>query len=236
MRLKLALFLFFLLSATLLLVWAFTPLADARFGQNEDEEADPDRPAGMHIPFNEGEYIQKRDAFIALLRGVDPTRPSNPEGRIRANALMDQQLTDRARLLQESLNSNAPLALPNWTELGPNPIPLGQTSTTRVNVSGRIAAIEIDPDRSKQGLCRRSARRRLSVARWRHDLDADLRQRANAGHRHAHSGPRQRLALGRHRRSQRVGRQLCGRWTLPDRKRQHDRDSGRPDQSDSKLQ
>ncbi len=35
--------------------------------------------------------------------------------------------------------------IPNWVELGPNPIPLGQTQTTRVAVSGRISAIEIDP-------------------------------------------------------------------------------------------
>jgi hypothetical protein len=47
--------------------------------------------------------------------------------------------------VEESSGTDAPLALPNWVELGPNPIPLGQTQTVRVAVAGRISAIEIDP-------------------------------------------------------------------------------------------
>src|SRR6266850_5532458 len=37
-----------------------------------------------------------------------------------------------------------PLAFPSWVELGPNPIPNGQTSPV-TSVSGRVTAIEIDP-------------------------------------------------------------------------------------------
>src|SRR2546423_15653731 len=37
-----------------------------------------------------------------------------------------------------------PLAFPSWVELGPNPIPNGQTSPVNA-VSGRVTAIEIDP-------------------------------------------------------------------------------------------
>ena len=47
--------------------------------------------------------------------------------------------------MEESQGTNTPMALPNWVELGPSPIPLGQTATIRVNVTGRISAIEIDP-------------------------------------------------------------------------------------------
>src|SRR5438445_362076 len=38
-----------------------------------------------------------------------------------------------------------PLAFPSWVELGPNPIPNGQTSPVNA-VSGRVTAIEIVPD------------------------------------------------------------------------------------------
>jgi hypothetical protein len=58
---------------------------------------------------------------------------------------MDGQKTSLRMAVEESSGTNAPLALPNWVELGPNPIPLGQTQTVRVGVSGRISAIEIDP-------------------------------------------------------------------------------------------
>ena len=113
--------------------------------EGEDEEDDPDRPPGLQGPFDEDEYIKRREAFVALLRGVDPDRPANPESRILANAMMDVQMTELRNAVDKSRGTNHPLALPNWVELGPNPIPLGQTSTTRVNVSGRISAIEIDP-------------------------------------------------------------------------------------------
>jgi hypothetical protein len=58
---------------------------------------------------------------------------------------MDGQVAALARAVEETAGTNAPMALPNWIELGPNPIPLGQTQTVRVAVSGRISAIEIDP-------------------------------------------------------------------------------------------
>ena len=55
------------------------------------EGEDPDLPPGMHEPVDEAEYIKQRDAFIALRRGVDPTRPADPAARMKANALMDDQ-------------------------------------------------------------------------------------------------------------------------------------------------
>ena len=53
-----------------------------------------------------------------------------------------------ARLRSESLRAsgtNLPAPVPAWVELGPNPIPNGQTQTTTTAVSGRVTAIEIDP-------------------------------------------------------------------------------------------
>src|SRR6185295_15026086 len=112
----------------------------------EQEADDPDRPPGFEEgEADEGEYLQRREAFIALRRGVDPTKPFDGVARVRANAMMDVQMAELRSRVEKSRGTNHPMAFPNWVELGPNPIPLGQTTTTRVNVSGRIAAIEIDP-------------------------------------------------------------------------------------------
>jgi hypothetical protein len=106
-----------------------------------DEDDDPDRPPGIHGPFDETEYIKAREAFIALRRGNDPSKPLDPTARSRAIELMDRQISARQNA---SRGANQPDTF-SWVELGPNPIPLGQTSGSRANVSGRISAIEIDP-------------------------------------------------------------------------------------------
>jgi hypothetical protein len=113
--------------------------------EEEEEDNDPDRPPGFVGHFDEADYMRRREAYIALRRGIDPTKPLDPTARMRANAMMDVQVAELKSQVEKSRGTNHPLAFPNWVELGPNPIPLGQTTTTRVNVSGRISAIEIDP-------------------------------------------------------------------------------------------
>src|SRR5262245_38636057 len=44
----------------------------ASAAEEEEEGQDPDRPAGAKGRFDESEYLQQREAFIALRRGVDP--------------------------------------------------------------------------------------------------------------------------------------------------------------------
>jgi len=80
---------------------------------NEDEGFDPDRPGGMQAPFDAGEYMMQSEAFVALLRGVDPNKPSDPEARIRTNAEMDGQIAALGRAVDESIGTSAPPALPN---------------------------------------------------------------------------------------------------------------------------
>ena len=53
-----------------------------------------------------------------------------------------QELQVRARAAR---GLASPLNASNWSFLGPAPIPLGQTSTTRVPVSGRTIAIAVHP-------------------------------------------------------------------------------------------
>ncbi len=60
-----------------LLIWSFTPQAGA--SADNDPTEDPDRLPGFQGRFDEGEYLRQRDAFIALLRGVDPNKPFDPD-------------------------------------------------------------------------------------------------------------------------------------------------------------
>src|SRR5689334_21568934 len=91
---------------------------------------DPDRPPGMEGEFDEAEYKANREAFVALLRGVDPSRPVDSASRIRAV----EKLEEQANRLGKNRSANDAL-LQAWTELGPNPIPNGQTQTTVTPVS-----------------------------------------------------------------------------------------------------
>ncbi|MEA2491226.1 MAG: hypothetical protein QOH21_3018, partial [Acidobacteriota bacterium] len=91
----------------------------------------------------EGDYLLRREEHIARLRGYEPGKPFDPTARVRALAQLDAQEAARAPYAI-LFNTVIPLAYPNWVELGPNPIPNGQTFPTNP-VSGRVTAIEIDP-------------------------------------------------------------------------------------------
>src|ERR1700704_3301945 len=79
-----------LLAATVSLFFGPTAV-----GLMMDEDDDPDRPPGVHGPFDEAEYIKAREAFIALRRGIDPDKPIDPTARSRAIELMDRQIAAR---------------------------------------------------------------------------------------------------------------------------------------------
>ena len=117
------------------LAWSVVPAATP-----PDDGDDPDLPPGVTIA-DEADYLARRDAFVALLRGYDPNKPVDPTARSKANAFLDQQIA----VARKAMAPDALLAVPTWTELGPNPIPNGQTQSVRSPVSGRVAAIEVDP-------------------------------------------------------------------------------------------
>ena len=124
--------------------------------QTPDEDTDVDPDFGKFGKNMDPEtYLRKRDEFIARLRGVDFEHPerNDPTARGRAIRLMEAQET---RILGQKLLSMVSSGFtPNsggsaWTELGPNPIPNGQTQTSIFAVSGRVTAIEIDPTDSNK--------------------------------------------------------------------------------------
>jgi hypothetical protein len=110
-----------------------------------EEVDDPDRPKFLRGNFDEAEYMRLREEHIARLRGVEPDKPFDPTARGRAINQMELQMAELAKAVEKSKGTLQPLVFPNWVELGPNPIPNGQTQTTVTAVSGRVSAIEIDP-------------------------------------------------------------------------------------------
>ena len=108
---------------------------------DNDDADDPDLPPGMAGRIDKEEYLRARGDYIDLLRG----RTDDVAGDARDKAI--QQLEKQEALLRERAKRGlaSPVDVTNWTFLGPAPIPLGQTSTTRVPVSGRTISIAVHP-------------------------------------------------------------------------------------------
>jgi photosystem II stability/assembly factor-like uncharacterized protein len=106
-----------------------------------EEEEDPDLPPGMAGRIDKETYLRSRGDNIDMLRG----RPFNLAFDPRERAL--KQMERQEVLVKERVRNGlmAPISTANWSFLGPAPIPLGQTSATRVPVSGRTISIAIHP-------------------------------------------------------------------------------------------
>jgi hypothetical protein len=121
----------------------------------ENEGEDPDLPSFLQGQIDKAELLRLRGDQIAMIRGMGPDADFDPTARGRAIEMMEQQQEAAAQLQADrfsksvpssfNLNLLAPFSFPTWNELGPNPIPLAQTSGSRSNASGRVSAIEIDP-------------------------------------------------------------------------------------------
>ena len=89
---------------------------------------DPDMPEFLKTDpeITKQQYMINRAENIAMRRGVTKDQPFDPSLRIEAVRKMEQQ---------ESLLARTAAPQTAWTELGPNPIPNGQTQTTSTAVS-----------------------------------------------------------------------------------------------------
>jgi len=111
------------------------------FEAEGDEGIDPDLPPGASGTDKEA-FFQARGEAIAKLRGLEPGKPFDPSARGRAIAQMAKREADLRKDVKLGLRPESISGA--WVELGPNPIPNGQTSPS-VPVSGRVTAIEIHP-------------------------------------------------------------------------------------------
>ena len=86
-------------------------------------------------------YLRSRGDYIDMLRGRPFNLPFDP--REKAVKQMEKQEAQVKERVRNGLM--APISTSAWSFLGPAPIPLGQTSPTRVPVSGRTISIAIHP-------------------------------------------------------------------------------------------
>lgn len=147
---------------SLLMVWGFTPLVDANREQGgaaaergakeaEAEGDDPDLPARLQITGLDKEtYLRLRSEHIARLRGIEPDRPFDPRARAKAIAEMEKQTAQAAEAAKNSVKTEA--ITPAWLEMGPRPVPNGQTqqsftppSFPTAPVTGRATVVVVDP-------------------------------------------------------------------------------------------
>lgn len=119
----------------------------------EAKEDDPDLPAFMKGKINEEEYHRRRNENIQMLLGIQADQTYDPTLRGLAVQLMEKQerqlKIDAAKAAATSDKGDGAI-LPlisssNWTEIGPQPIPNGQTSIIPTPVNGRTPTLAIHP-------------------------------------------------------------------------------------------
>ena len=115
--------------------------------QDSDDGSDPDRSGKFPSNIDEATYLQMRDEYVALRRGIEPGRPFDPQARGKAVDQLERQ--EKKRLI-ESVNGAA-LTTPitpdaAWTAIGPAPLPNGSGTP----VSGRATAVVVDPTNSSK--------------------------------------------------------------------------------------
>jgi hypothetical protein len=122
----------------------FAGVALSQFKAAPEQDSDPDRPAFFRGSLDEGEYLRLREAQIARMRGFEPGKPFDPTARSRAIAQMNSQVArlEAAYKSNGGVESNTGAG---WVELGPSPIPNGQTQGVTNSVSGRVTDVAIDP-------------------------------------------------------------------------------------------
>jgi hypothetical protein len=115
-----------------------------------DSDADADSadiPAFARDRISEEQYFALRDQEIRIRRGIDDLMRT-PQARSLAVRKMQMQ-EQFLRFTVQGLNPFSSLlpttSTPNWTPLGPDPIPNGQTTGAEVPVSGRVTAIIVSP-------------------------------------------------------------------------------------------
>ncbi|MCU1268140.1 MAG: glycosyl hydrolase [Acidobacteria bacterium] len=123
--------------------------------QEEDEDSayDPDLPTKVKARhrINKEEYLQLRSEYISSLRGLDPAHTINPLLRGKAIERMEVQQAEQLRAARIKA-SNQPELFTTWTEIGPRPIPNGQTqqSPSTAATTGRATMLVVDPTNSNK--------------------------------------------------------------------------------------
>jgi photosystem II stability/assembly factor-like uncharacterized protein len=115
------------------------PTVTAADAEPRDDD-DPDLPPGMTGKIDKEAYLRARGDYFDMLRGRDQDVPAGAREKAIGQMEKQEKQVSRARSANSALINTT-----DWAFIGPNPIPLGQTSSTRVPVSGRTIAIAVHP-------------------------------------------------------------------------------------------
>ena len=118
------------------LFFFFLFLAQISFGQTN-----PDIPDFARYKINKEEFMKRRAAAIAKMRGIaDSTTIIDPQIRMDAIRQMDAQEEQQRTAGSNNLIGDA------WVPIGPAPIPNGQVAAgPSTAVSGRVISIAVHP-------------------------------------------------------------------------------------------
>jgi hypothetical protein len=108
---------------------------------DDDAAPDPDLPAGIQGQLDKTTYLRLRDEHVGLLRGRSPDALIDPSMRSAAVRQMEESERDAA-ITRAVVTA--------WTNIGPAPLPNGQTQQypTPGAMSGRATAVAVDPTSS----------------------------------------------------------------------------------------
>jgi hypothetical protein len=110
--------------------------------RDDQEEGDADVSPRLKGKIDKATYLEMRTQFTTLLRGIDlDAKAIDPT--LRARALEQMQMQE-----QNSPNVNSS----SWTEIGPFPVPNGQTQQfpATAAVTGRVTSVAVDPNNSNK--------------------------------------------------------------------------------------
>ncbi|CAN5537854.1 hypothetical protein BH20VER1_BH20VER1_14830 [soil metagenome] len=144
-----------LLVGTLLLL-AFPSAVTGSKAADPTAEVDPDLPSGDAVTalVDKEDYLRRRADYFLSLRGWEAGEKFDP--RVRLDALerleaQEEELFTNLRRGAANAGPHSPqmreylLGTATWTELGPAPIPNGQTEVTSTAVAGRTISIAVHP-------------------------------------------------------------------------------------------
>lgn len=110
----------------------------------DEETNDPDFRPLLQGKIDSEEYIEKRQEWVNVKLGMTPGETYDPMIRVRAVDTMEREESELRAQAKKGAISPA-ISGTTWTNLGPYPIPNGQTSGRVDPVSGRTVAIAVHP-------------------------------------------------------------------------------------------
>jgi len=120
------------------------PTPDIEADADEANENDPDRPNFAKGVVNHAEYLRRRQEWVNYKLGMDPGKPYDP--MIRQASLKQMKLQETKLKTEVAAGRISPRLLSgSWTNIGPFPLPNGQTNGTETPVSGRTISIAVHP-------------------------------------------------------------------------------------------